>query len=175
MNPLFVFILFFVSLLLTVCSPVLLPFVKITYFAPYLSLMALKASHTKALWHAFLIGFILDLLTANTPFGFWVINYILTLYALNFLKKLFFEDQITTLPLLSIFFAQISTLLYMFSNIFSARTLELNVKWAMIELGLLPLADGIFALIFFSLPLYYFRSSVRKTRKDPSSFSMVKD
>lgn len=175
MNIWFQFALFSFAFFATLLSPIFFPFLKLNYFVPYLIVTIQRKSRLEALWQAFLCGFTLDLLAANTPFGFWVLNYVVTLLLLFKIKQLFFQDKFLTLPLLTCFFSIISTLLFMtLTHLFYSKV-QLRFQWILSDLICYPLFDGIYALLIYNLPLFYLSKYFPQKRREVQSFKMVKD
>lgn len=175
MNIWFQLSFFFFAFLASLFNPIFFPFLKLNYFVPYLIVVLQRKSRENALWQAFLCGLILDLLAANTPFGFWVLNYIVTLLILSKIKQLFFQDKFLTLPLLTCFFSMISTLLFIGVTHLFYHKIELHFQWILSDMICYPLFDGIYALLIYNLPLFYLSKYFPQKRREVQSFRMVKD
>ena len=175
MNPLVLLIASLLSLLPTLIGPILFPFIKLSFFAPLVVLLLYKLPRVKLFSSTLIIGFILDLLSSHTPFGFWIINYWTTLWLLLFLKPLFFEDKFLTLPILTCFFSQISTLLYVLSmNLFFLK-MPVHFYWVVTDLLLYPFFDALYALLIFNLPLYYLNKKLPQKRRLSKSFRLSEE
>ncbi len=109
----------------------------------------------RSLWISIAIGLLMDLLGSHDPLGIFTLATAATTPLLYRNKRHFFEDSLTTLPILSA----------LYSSIFSLFVLLLSnpyrIGWKLLatDIFLLPLADG--ALIFTSitLPLFFFKGS----------------
>lgn len=167
--------IFSLALFLTLLNPLFFPFLKLNFFAPYLVLLLYKKTKLFALWHALLIGFIIDLLSATTPFGFWSANYMITLFILTHLKRFFFEDKFLTLPLLTLFFSCISTLLFTFSTQLFFYKIHITPLWLFSDFIAYPIFDSLYALIAFNLPLYYLAKLLPQKRRVVQSFRINKE
>jgi len=159
----------------TLLSPLFFPFLKLNFFAPFLVMLLYKKTKIETLWYALLVGFILDLLSANTPFGFWSFNYLVTLFTLSYLKQIFFEDKFMTLPLLTLFFSIISTLLFAVSTHLFFHKIHFAFSWILTDFFFYPLFDSVYALITFSVPLFYLSKYLPQKRRAVQSFRMTKD
>ncbi len=166
------FIYFFSASLLTLLTPLFKPSFSLSFFAPFLLLMLYKKGRPFALCQAFLCGCILDLIAAQSSFGFWTLNFILTLFLISLIKHLFFTEKIFTLPILTIAFSWISTTLYfLMTNIFCTKT-HLTLQWALTDLILLPIFDGLYAFVVFSLPLVYLSRLLPTNKRQTSSLNL---
>ena len=112
-----------------------------------------KTRRLTALWISLLCGSILDLLAANTRFGLYAFNTCLTTWILYRQKRNFFEDSLSTIPLMTLFFSITSTLLQVVLLYTLDRGIAISWMWAVTDLLVLPLADAAYALLFFTLPL----------------------
>lgn len=167
------FPLFFLfSILLTLFTPFMTTSIPLTFFAPYLILVLYKKRKSQALTQAFLCGSILDLLSASTTIGFWTLNYIVTLLLLGKIKHLFFTEKMSTLPLLSFFFSEISTAFHFtFTHIFCTKS-HLSLHWIATDLVLLPLFDGLYGFVLFSIPIFFLSKWLPETKRQTSSLNL---
>ncbi len=175
MNFYVLLIAFSLSLLPTLLGPIFFPLIKLTYFAPFLIILMYKKKNAGLFAFTLVAGFIIDLLSAHTPFGFWIINYGMTLWVLLFFKPFFFEDKLLTLPLLTIFFSQISTFLYVVAMNFFFLKVQISFGWILTDLIVYPMLDGIFALLAFHIPLLYLNRLLPAKRRSTKSFRLAKD
>ncbi len=148
---------FLFALVPTLLSPVLTPWLRINYFAPFLTLMFYKRPLQSCLWYAFGCGFILDLLTARLRLGLYIVNYCLTIGLLYGQKRHFFEDKLSTLPIMTALFSILSTVIQIVLLKIAGTTLELSWAWLGTDLVLFPLADAAYALVWFAIPAYLLR------------------
>lgn len=163
---------FLLACLPTLLSPALSSWVSLSFFPPYLLMILYKKGLSKSIVQAFFCGLIVDLLTASTPIGFWVLIFILTLFFINRIKHFFFAEKWMTWPFLTLIFSQISTLLYFaLLNIFCTKT-YLSVQWALTDLIVLPCLDGLFALLFFSIPYHFLSKLLPEARRQTSSLNL---
>lgn len=145
----------------TLMGPVVAPSIHLLYFAPYLILTYYKKNRFTALWHALGCGLIIDLLSSSTFFGMTGVNYCLIAMILYGQTRNFFEDKIFTLFLMTTLFALGSTLIAFILALFLGHKISFSWAWAFTELIVMPLCDGAYALLFFSLPFHL----TRKIRK----------
>jgi rod shape-determining protein MreD len=151
-NKKFVFLAFLFGLIPSIIVPSVWPWVRLTYFAPFLCLMCYKRPLNFCLWYSIICGLIIDLLGAGTYLGLYAATYSATTLLVYGHKQYLFEDQVITLPIMTFFFAIYSTALQAFF-------VHLNVswKWALTDLVLYPFADALYALLWFALPAYLLR------------------
>lgn len=145
--------------------PVFFPPLRLTYFAPFLILLFYRASFQTCLWSSFLAGLFIDLLTTDTRFGLYALNYTLATAFLYHFKKLFFEDYASTVPCMTAFFCVISTciqvvLLYAFN-----KKLIVSWDWVGTDLVAMPILDGLYALFGIMMPLSFMQKINRRSRR----------
>lgn len=144
------------SVLMFLCLPIFFPAWRFMVFAPMLVIVFYKQSYIFCLWWSLLCGLFLDLLSAHTQFGLYAVNYCLTTLLLYAQRSNFFADSLTTLPLMTFFFAALSSmiqwaLMYIFENenVFSWQ-------WAMTDILYMPALDSVYAFLCFILPALLF-------------------
>ncbi len=149
-------VFFFYTFALTLTLPVLLPQLHLIYFAPFLVASFYRSSKINALWLAVLCGTIIDLLSAHTTLGFYALAYTLTVLIFYSQQRNYFEDRLSTLPIMTFLFAVTTTviqatLLFVFDN-----GITFTWEWITNDLLLNPLYDALYALLAFTLPTRIF-------------------
>lgn len=127
----------------------LLPSLKLFTFAPFLIIVLYKKPLLSALWIALGVGLLQDLFSGSEKLGTWAVAYTASLYLLSPLKRSFFEDSITTLPILT----------YLYSLLLTLCMLTFSFS----DLIIYPLFDALFALLFFTLPMQLLPRPLRRT------------
>lgn len=156
--------LFTYSLILTLTLPALFPSQRFAYFAPLLVFSIYRYSRILCLWLALICGLILDLLSAEMRFGIYALNYTLCVLMLGYFKNYFFEDSFSTIPLMTILFSYLSTIIFLFLlYAFNSQAL-LSWEWVKRELIQMPLSNAIYAILTFTVLALIFP---RKTKKAP--------
>lgn len=152
MNLLFPFT---ASLLATLIIPIFTPSLRLFFFAPFLVIFVYKNKLSSSLWMAFFSGLFLDLLTTGNRLGLLTLNITLATLLLCQLKPYFFEDRLSTIPLMTFFFGAGAACLklcldaiFQFPPPFSGNFLSFS--WALSDLVVMPACDALCAL-FFSL------------------------
>lgn len=145
------------SLLPALYAPLLFPQMRLQYLAPFLILGLYQRTLSQSLWDAACCGILLDTLNASQPAGIHFLSYTTTIYLVSRIRRHFFEDSLTTLPLLTFSFSVICTITTsLLMGAFYAMPLYLNkADWIMSDLFLMPLADALYALAWFA-PLRFF-------------------
>lgn len=152
---------FFYALFLSVTLPLLLPDLRLFYFAPFLVISYYSGTLLHSLWWSIITGGIVDLFSAGTRFGSCALIYCLTTLFLHRYKYYFFEDRPTTLPIMTYLFVLISTILQaLLYQIFEDKTI-VSLEWLKRDIGLMPLKDALFAWTCFTLP----RSIILRQRR----------
>jgi len=145
-------IVFVATALAALFMPTLLPWCRLTFFAPFLIMVYYEKALASSLWLAFLCGIIVDLQAAHLQLGLVTLSYCLTTWILYARKRFFFEDKITTIPLMTFFFSILSTLiLAVLFRLFEGH-IGLSWLWVITDLFIMPVVDGFYALAFFTLP-----------------------
>lgn len=161
-------LLFFYTLTLMI----LLPQMPLLYFAPFLVISFYKQTFTTCLWLSLLCGLIVDLFAAQTRLGLYGINYCITTFFLYSQRTHFFEDSLSTVPILTLFFSISSTLIQTALLYAMGQDLLLSWMWVRSDLFLMPLVDAVYAAIAFTLPsLFIPRIKPKRTRH----FSLKED
>lgn len=131
-----------------------LPF-AILPFAPWLSLVSFSCNRLKALWLSALTGAFLDLIS-DDPMGVHALNYALSVALLFHYRKYFLLGNPLHLSLFTSLVSFTSTLLQFFLLFLFDRRIPFSGKWAFGDLIGMPIADGIYALVWFAAPLALF-------------------
>ncbi len=147
---------FFLALTFAVCGTVFLPRVHLLAFSPFLAILYHNTRFTKSLWIASLCGLIIDLLSSEFRFGVHALNYCLTTLLLYKQKKHFIEDKAIALSLFTVIISVVSTLLQFFLIFIFDRALPLSGKLILTDLIIMPVADAVYAFLWFTCPLKLF-------------------
>lgn len=151
-----------ITLFALFCFPVLFPNWRLTAFAPLLVILYYQKSYLTCLWCSILCGALIDLLSAHTQFGLNAVNYGLTTFLLYDQRRNFFADSISTLPIMTFFFASISTF-FQFALIYTfERENVFSWNWILTDLIYMPAIDSAFATCCFILPSLFFGKRQRR-------------
>jgi len=157
------FLMFIYSFFLMLFLPIFLPTLKIIYFAPFLIFTFYRNSKKNCLWLALICGFILDLFTIKMHFGIYALNYTLTVYLLFNLKNFFFEDSLTTLPIMLLIFTYTSVFVQLILlNILTSESL-ISWGWFTTELIISPIYNLLYGVIAFALLFFFLPNKLKKT------------
>ncbi len=166
----FIFLAFFFACVPLIVCPVIFPQARLTFFAPFLALMLYKRPLLHCLWYALGCGFIMDLLATEGRLGVYAMTYAVTTWVLFQQKRHFFEDRITTLPMMTLLFSILSTLFLMTTLKGMGYPLKLSLHWIVSDLVVMPLADAVYGLVWFALPAYLLRRRPGHGRDNTLSF-----
>lgn len=138
------------SLIFAICLPQLFPKVQIQYLIPYLIVGIYYRPLAFNLWHAAFCGCFLDLFSSEPRFGIHALSYTATLYMVTGLRRQFFEDKLSTLPILTLLFSSISTLIHTLLIAVACQmpTYLQNPQWIMSDLCMMPVIDGVYAFLW---------------------------
>lgn len=148
---------------LTMILPVLIPTLHLTFFAPFLIFAFYRHSQATCLWLALMCGLIIDLFCAQTRFGIYALNYTLTSYLLYHLKNYFFEDSLTTIPIMTILFTYLSSLLQLSLLYLMNSEAVWSWEWVKVEWIEMPINNALYAIIFFAIISLLFPKRIKKT------------
>jgi cell shape-determining protein MreD len=150
------------ALLVAVLGWTLLPTAfPLTVCGPLLALACYRWKQTSALWLGALHGLLLDLFSADLPMGFHTLATVVTVSFVCRGKQFFFEDSLFTVPLLAGAFSCIRTIVEVLLRVPFGSSLALSGQWIAGDVVLLPLADALFAAIFYVLPTTYLAGARR--------------
>lgn len=155
-------IVFLISLLLTIWLPTVLPEVRLYFFAPYLVILLYKRPFIKCLWGALACGLIVDLLSSFQHLGLHSLNYVVSMSIIYRQRRHFFADSPTTLPIMVYLFSVISTaiqlpLLYVFEH-----KLPITSEWIRTDLLFMPVLDAAVAFALYIFPFWIFGKRLLK-------------
>lgn len=137
---------------LAMVLPLFFPSLHLLFFAPFLALCFYRCSLSGCLWWALSCGFVIDLLSAQTRLGTYAMNYCLTTLCLYRYKFHFFEDRLSTLPIMTLCFACLSTLIQTAIFYMIGKSFSLSWEWMASNLFFSPLQDALYAGLAFTLP-----------------------
>jgi rod shape-determining protein MreD len=152
------------TLIPLLCFPALFPGWRLMFFAPFLVILYYQKSFITCLWISLACGLLLDLLSSHERIGLNAADYCLTTFILYKQRRHFFADSLSTLPLMTLFFSFISTLLqlcliYVFQN-----KVNISWQWAFTDLVAFPVLDATYAFVIFILPFLFFGKRPRRGR-----------
>ena len=121
--------------------------------APFLAILLTRHNFAWALWLAAGAGLLIDLLSTGLPFGCHALSYTLTIAILFFYRHYFFFDKRGALALLTGLVSLLATLIEMFLFSFFDQGLTITPFGLASDILVMPLADALYALVFFWLPM----------------------
>ena len=127
------------------------------FFAPFLLLILYQKPLSTTLWAGALVGLWMDLHSAQMHLGLHAISYVVTLYLLSRQKGHFYPEALTTIPTLSLLFGISSTAILAVLYLFFEKPLPFTKNWFITDILVMPLFDGLYALLLVSLPLYLWK------------------
>ncbi|MBI3508230.1 MAG: hypothetical protein HY069_01150 [Chlamydiia bacterium] len=121
-------------------------------YGPWIALVLLKRERAQALWLCALAGGVVDLLSDH-PMGLHAVNYVVTAAVLARFAKHFLADAPLHLGLYTGVVSFVSTWLHLFLLFLFDRRVPFAGKWALGEFLGMPILDGVYALVWFAVPL----------------------
>ncbi len=145
----------FITLCALLCVPIFFPQFRLTYFAPFMIILLYQQTRLFCLWAALVVGTVLDILSDHSNLGLHAIAYALAVFLLYGQRFHFFADSLTTLPIMTFFFAMLSTTAYaLLLYLFEHRDL-FSFAWIFSDLFMMSAGDALYAWILFVLPVWY--------------------
>ncbi len=127
--------------------------IHLLYFAPFLVLSFYHCTRFAVLWRAIGCGVIVDLFSSNPHFGLTALNYTLVCWVLYGQTRNFFQDKLSTLPLMTLFFSILSTVTTAILFFFFSQPIIPSLKWVFTDLICMPFFDALYAFAL-SFPFY---------------------
>lgn len=141
--------------------PIFLPALKLAYFAPFLIISYYRYGYFIALFFSYCAGLLIDLYCVETRLGFYTLVYIATTVVLYEKKQRFFEDNASTLPIMSFLFGVVSTAFQWILLFFLERSVTLTIDFFVADFLVMPALDALYSLLFIPL---FFRRSFKRTQ-----------
>lgn len=152
---------FYASALFLFLLP-LWPALKLSFFVPFLIKAYYQKDKIGCLWLSLLCGLILDLFSSSERLGFYAFNYCTVTYFLYSQKRHFFEESLSTLPIMTFSFAFLSTLIHFCLLYVFGKNVQLSFAWVTTDLFFFPLIDAFYAGLLFTLPSLFFSQPQRR-------------
>ncbi len=143
-------LLFFISFF----SMIFLSDFKFIFFAPILIFLFYNVSFLSILWIAAIFGFIQDLFSSSF-FGINAISYLISSMIL-YREKKYFNDKPINLSIFTVIFSVIFSVLSPILFFIFDKKINLSITWLITDIVLYPLLDGIYAFLFFAMPILFF-------------------
>lgn len=159
-----IYLLFLLALIPLLLWPVLSPKTSLCFFAPFFAVLFYKCTFKTILVLSLVCGVFTDLISGQGALGLYTLCYVGSSLLLYHLKVFFFEDGITTLPILSYLYAVMFSLLEILILAFSKQLPQLTLPKVLDHLFVIPLANIIYAFVWFSLPVYWLRRRPGRSR-----------
>lgn len=138
-----------------ILQSVLCPPFTLLPFAPWIALVSLRSSLSKTLWLVAAAGAAVDLIS-DDPMGVHAINYCLTAWLLFRFRNHFLHDNPFHLSLFTTLISFASTAFQIFLLFLFDRRIPFAGKWILGDLLAMPIADGLYALVWFAAPLFLY-------------------
>ena len=143
---------FLATWLATLIIPGWFPWCRLTFFAPFLVLACYRLPLHHLLWWALACGTTLDLIASSHRLGILAATFCLSAFLIFRLKKHFFEDNFSTIPIMTAIFSLTSTLIHAVLTKVFDQSIRFSFGWVITDMILLPAFDVAYATLFFALP-----------------------
>jgi len=132
---------------------------KFVFFAPFIIFLFFHLNFVSILWISTLLGLFQDLFSSSF-FGIHAICYLLVSLIL-FREKRFFNEKPINLSIFTTIFSVLYSVINPFLFFIFDKKINLSIKWIITDLVIFPAFDGIYAFLFFALPILCFET-IRK-------------
>lgn len=157
------FFLFVYACCLANILPLLFSSLHLVYFAPFLVLALYRCPLNHALWWSLGCGLILDLYSAQTRLGIYALNYCLTTLTLYGYKTHFFEDRLSTLPVMSLCYSCLSNFIQSCLLLIIGNPFHFSWEWVQADIFSIPLQTSLYSMLAFSGPMAMMAHMKRRT------------
>lgn len=141
----------------TVIISSVVPQARILGFVAFLTLSLSRLELAYVLWIAALTGLYIDANSPSTQMGFVALNYVLTSLIVFRYRRHFNEDNFYIFTLYSTLFSFVSTILHFILHALIDLHVKLHLFTVITDLILMPIFDGVYALVFVLAPIALFR------------------
>ncbi len=145
--PLLLF--FALSLFALFFSPLFLPSIRLTVFAPFLAILFQRKSLLISLWIAMLCGLLIDLCSSDTHFGIFALCNLCTAGLTYRFRHFFFEENPFSIPLNTMLISITLSLTQLF---LVQQPIPFHPQWILASFFLMPLVDALYAFFWFTCP-----------------------
>lgn len=152
----------FIIVLFLIFSALLFDLPNFTFFAPFLVMVYYQRSFAHNLWISFGCGLILDMISFDTPLGFYASTFLVVSAILFHQRKNFFSDNLSTMPLMVFFFSFLSLFFQIAFISFLERQMPLSKPYLIQRQIFLPVMDAVIAFFLFIFPYRLFGKKPRK-------------
>jgi rod shape-determining protein MreD len=144
---------FSLALFAALFGTVFFPNIRLMAFAPFLAIVYNRRSFVFSLWIASLCGLILDLSSSQMRFGFFALCYALMTLLIYKQKRHFFEDKPLALACFAALISFATTGVQLFLQCAFESQVQLSWSLFLSDLIAMPIADAIYAFLWFTLPI----------------------
>jgi len=137
--------LFFLSLLLL-------------YFSPFFFIALYRCPLNQALWWSLGCGLVFDLYASQTKLGIYALNYCLSTFFLYGYKTHFFEDRLSTLPVMIFIYCFLSQLIQGALLLAIGKPFHYSWEWLRTDLFYIPLQTSLYGFLVFRGSLIIYKS-----------------
>jgi len=152
------------AFILSILQTSFFPQMHFLAFAPFLVIVILNFRLLPSLWIAACTGFLLDLFS-DQFFGLFGLSFVVSTLSVFRIKRLCNYEKPLSVALFTSLISCIYSLLQPVLLFLFDKGLSISLHWAFTDLIIMPLLDGIFALIVFILPLKLYDFSKNKIKR----------
>lgn len=142
-----------VALAVTFVEMTWLPWLRLRAFTPFLIIAYYSCPFLTCLWLSLFCGLLTDLLASNLHLGVHALSYYMVTLILYKQRRFFFEDNLSTLPVMTALFSGLSTVVLALVLYFLEGGAPMNWVWVLTDFAGYSLADAIYASLCFQTPI----------------------
>ena len=140
------------SILASIVFPILLPNLRLVFFAPVQAFLFIRAPLLFSLWISLFIGLFLDCSTTSLPFSLHTIVCSVMTLLLHGRKKHFFEEKIFSWVLYSSLISFLYTALLFFCTLLAGTPFPLSLRSFFSDMIIMAFIDGIYTCLLYTSP-----------------------
>jgi len=144
---------FFLSFIAHILQGVMGVSMALLAFAPFLGVCLMRLRLRSILWFSMLAGCAVDCFS-DDPMGLHALNYVVVSGVLYRFRKRFSYEEPLHLALYTALISFVSTILQLLLLFLFDRRVPIHGKWVLIDLFCMPLADGVYGLIWLVFPIW---------------------
>lgn len=153
---------FALALLLTLVVPSFFSKVEVSFLIPPLVMSFYFVSLKNGAWQALACGLFLDSVNLMPRLAFLGSTYLATTLILYSVRLYFFKDAFSTLGIMTYLFSVMASLIQALVALLLDFPFTLTLTWLFCDCFIMPLLDAAFAVVFFSLPHFFYTYYYRK-------------
>jgi hypothetical protein len=145
---------FLIGFLLLLIPPALGVVLRLHYFMPAMIIAVYQKPLSTSIWIGIFCGVVSGLFAKVDWMGIYALANVAAIACITYYRRYFFSDSFSTLPLLTTLGSCIATFVIAISIVLLDKAIVLSMKLLIYDAILMAFADGLYALMIFTLPAF---------------------